>query len=190
MGWQSLTKCLQYCLRWTRHPDMLVGQVAACVEKISSEEVKETLAAETDCKKSENLRETGKASTGKYLPGLPGKDLTARWISILKSKKCNLDATQIGRWVDSETALCRSRCSLSILSHSRPGWTDLGFGKSQLRVWRPNFFLSMFSHLCTENQNHQIHHFSQQDCRNRGSLIGNKACFLNTNNTQSWTWST
>ena len=68
-------------------------------------------------------------------------------------------ATQIGRWVDSETALSRSRCSLSILSHSRPGWTDLGFGKSQLRVWRPNFFLSMFSHLCTENQNHQIHHF-------------------------------
>ena len=48
--------------------------------------------------------------------------------------------TQIGRWVDSETALSRSRCSLSILSHSRPGWTDLGFGKSQLRVWRPNFF--------------------------------------------------
>ena len=57
---------------------MLVGQVAACVEKISSEEVKETLAAQTDCKKSENLRETGKASTGKYLSGLPGKDLTAR----------------------------------------------------------------------------------------------------------------
>ena len=68
--------------------------------------------------------------------------------------------TQIGRWVDSETALSRSRCSLSILSHSRPGWTDLGFGKSQLRVWRPNFFsLSMFSHLCKENQNHQIHKF-------------------------------
>jgi len=67
-----------YCLRWTRHPDMLVGEVAACVEKISSEEVKETLAAETDCKKSENLSKTGKASTGKYLPGLPGKDLTAR----------------------------------------------------------------------------------------------------------------
>ena len=60
--------------------------------------------------------------------------------------------TQIGRWVDSETALSRARCSLSILSHSWPGWTDLGFGKSQLRVWRPNFFLSMFSHLCTENQ--------------------------------------
>ena len=98
--------------------------------------------------------------------------------------------TQIGRRVDSEIALSRSRCSLSILSHSWPGWTDLGFGKSQLRVWRPNFFLSMFSHLCTENQNHQIHHFSQQDCWNRGSLIGNKACFLNTNNTQSWTWST
>ena len=57
---------------------MLVGQVAACVEKISSEEVKETLAAETDCKKSENLGETGKASTGNSLPGLPGKDLTAR----------------------------------------------------------------------------------------------------------------
>ena len=54
---------------------MLVGEVAACVEKISSEE---TLAAETDCKKSENLSKTGKASTGKYLPGLPGKDLTAR----------------------------------------------------------------------------------------------------------------
>ena len=52
---------------------MLVGEVAACVEKISSEEVKET-----DCKKSENLSKTGKASTGKYLPGLPGKDLTAR----------------------------------------------------------------------------------------------------------------
>jgi len=62
-----------YCLRWTRHPDMLVGEVAACVEKISSEEVKETLANETDCKKSENL-----SKTGKYLPGLPGKDLTAR----------------------------------------------------------------------------------------------------------------
>ena len=49
-------------------------------------------------------------------------------------------ATQIGRRVDSEIALSRSRCSLSILSHSWPGWTDLGFGKSQLRVWRPNFF--------------------------------------------------
>ena len=57
---------------------MLVGEVAACVEKISSEEVEETLAAQTDCKKSENLSKTGKASIGKYLPGLPGKDLTAR----------------------------------------------------------------------------------------------------------------
>ena len=52
--------------------------------------------------------------------------------------------TQIGRRVDSETALSRSRCSLSILSHSRPGWTDLGFGRRQLRVEDQTFFSPCF----------------------------------------------
>ena len=69
--------------------------------------------------------------------------------------------TQIGRRVDSETALSRSRCSLSILSHSWPGWTDLGFGKSQLRVWRPNFFsLHVFSfvHRKSKSSNTSLFH--------------------------------
>ena len=193
MGWQSLTKCLQYCLRWTRHPDMLIGEVAACVEKISSEEVKETLAAQTDCKKSENLSKTGKASTGKYLPGLPGKDLTARWISISKSKKCNLDATCDSDWAMGRLWDCTQPFSLQPLHtfalSARLDW--FGVWEKPAKGLKTKFFFSPCFLICAKKiKIIKYISFSQQDCRNRGSLIGNKACFLNTNNTQSWTWST
>ena len=51
---------------------MLVGEVASCVEDDSANERKEGNSEGTESDKSGNI------SSVKDLPGLPGKDLTAR----------------------------------------------------------------------------------------------------------------
>ena len=70
MSWS--VQSLQYCLRWTRHPDMLIGEVASCIADGSVNNNRGN-NDDTEGNKSDYI------SSVKDLTGLPGKDLTARW---------------------------------------------------------------------------------------------------------------
>ena len=80
----------------------------------------------------------------------------------LKSKKCNLDATCDSDWATGLLWDCIQPFSLQPLHtfalSARLDW--FGVWETPAKGLKTKlFFPSMFSHLCTENQNHQIHHF-------------------------------
>merc|ERR1711972_1145453 len=54
-----------YCLRWTRHPDMLVGEVAACVEiNFSRKEINFSFSSSVATCVSAILEEASVTTTG------------------------------------------------------------------------------------------------------------------------------